>query len=311
MTKKVKVGLGVFILLVCLSCLFIVSFVNSRAESFITNVISSSTNKEVLIGNVVYKFPLSLHAVDINIGRQLQIKEVYARLNIESVFSGDKIIIKDLKFIQPNFAIYKDKDVKKVPYSDGRSNSSKRNSKLGNLSSSKKKLRINKLKVENGIIDYVNNQSKKRFSVYLDSVDLTMNQLFFPLEDVKSEFTLKAHVNQDRLPIKASQFNAKGWINYPKKNLDALINISQKDGTSALSATAKSINNDMVVEGEILLNHLLATQNQESSIYSVNDLVYGIVEQMDASLGANFSFETKMDNFKISKVSFSGEVSTK
>jgi hypothetical protein len=311
MKKTISIITIFFLIALCL-CLGFSSYVNKNVKKVLVELLQSNVHSDVSIAYVKYKFPFQIYAVDASLAGKLQIKEIYAFLKPSSFFDKENITFKTIQFIEPTLTIYKTKSLQERVVSVDE-NVKKLEKKLdkkvvkNKKSQSKRNLVIDQILVKEGKIDYVNQLSEKEFSILLEAVYLRMNEIAFPLVKKSLNFTLTAQLKQDRLPITASQVKAEGWINYLAKDLDANISIFETDGEASFTAKAVSRNNAMKVEGKVKLDHLIELEN-DVKINSIDSVLHTVLNETNLVVGADFSFETKMDDFRFSKVSFSGSL---
>ncbi len=95
--------------------------------------------------------------------------------------------------------------------------------------------------------------------------------------------------------------------------MDGQLRILEKSGRAGLNARLVSKNNLMRVKGDLQLSRFLTSVKKETSreskkSESVDKIIFGALSSLNVDIGAKFSFETKMDDFRLSKVAFSGNV---
>jgi len=68
----------------------------------------------------------------------------------------------------------------------------------------------------------------------------------------------------------------------------------------------------MQVAGEVKFQSILmGMKKTDTEASAVNDLLSSVLSSSGVEIGAKFSFNSKMDNFRPEKVSFSGNVVTR
>ena len=99
-----------------------------------------------------------------------------------------------------------------------------------------------------------------------------------------------------------------------KRDMDGHIVITEPDGHVGLKGQFISRNNDMDVQGELTIRDIFhgeAGHQAKSQSSNVNQLVMDSLSTMGLEIGARFHFKTKMDDFRVTAVSFEGNVSSK
>jgi uncharacterized protein involved in outer membrane biogenesis len=171
------------------------------------------------------------------------------------------------------------------------------------------KLLIKSLRVKNGRFHFTDESNGQVLSFQLDNLQMTIEDLAFPIASMATTFTLKGVLIKENAPLSGSLVQSSGWIDLAQKDLDGSLLISQVDGKSGLSAHAIAKNNDLNVEGKIKAQNLFQPVDKPLET-TVNNIVLNTLSNMGIEIGANFSFNTKLDDFRIEQISFSGSVST-
>ncbi len=188
---------------------------------------------------------------------------------------------------------------------------------------------IDKLVVKNGTIDFFGHSSAENiFALSIRGVNFRSQKASFTLEGRRVKFDLTALiVGQDKRTI-GGRVESRGWINLAKKDMNGDFKIVNLDGrifslfygetmnkrfkniTADLSAHAESTNNDMIVKGKLTVKNFEFNiqEDKETKKFFPEDLLLGSFQSMAKGMSIDFKFKTKMDNFKMESVSFSGNI---
>jgi len=178
------------------------------------------------------------------------------------------------------------------------------------LSTPDQEWKISKLQIRKGSVEYFKSLDYK-FAFSLENVFLTAEDIIFPLKPVHTNFHLTGILDKDKFPLSGSRVEGAGWIDLIQKDMSSRFKVLEKDDRAGLTANIVSKNNQMRVEGDIQVRNLSFTPETETQEESVQNMIFGALSSMGVAIGAKYSFETKMDDFKISNISFSGNVSTR
>ena len=107
-----------------------------------------------------------------------------------------------------------------------------------------------------------------------------------------------------------STIKSEGWIDLARRDLDGQVLVLEKGDRIGLNAHAVAKNNDLSVTGKVLAKNLFSTEQKDKLEGKVDDFVLSALSNIGVEIGADFSFKTKLDDFHIDEISFSGSVST-
>jgi len=325
----------IFILFAILLILFFVSvsmYVKFYGKSFIEETLQNALNRDVAIEKVSYYFPLNLRAQNIRIAHLIEGKkffeaeEINAKISISGVFQG-RLAFDSVVFIKPVVMIEKiatlqdtrEKPIRRygVTAPPKQSDSTVVNGASdvdGNQNKNKQtRVSIEHLVFSQGRFQYTNSSINKNFSFAMEDVYLYARHLVFPFEVGRTKFKISGRLIKEGNPLSGSSVEGHGWVDIVKRDMEARIEVVEADGSVGMTAEAVSKNNDMEVKGEIKFQNILmgASKEDPSDTTTVNNLISSVLSSAGVEIGANFSFKTKMDNFRPEQVSFSGSVVTK
>ncbi len=294
-------------------------------KSFLQSSLQTAIQRNVDVGELFYQFPFGFRVRNFNVEGVLQAKEVRGQISLESAFSRE-IQITSVHLIEPIVTVEKIaalSGVETVPETTSEPDSSSKKEEVSKpeivlrkgVGEAKKriKIRFNHIFVEDGQVSYIRESGDKDFSFRLEDVDLKVDHFVFPMESVETAFQISAVLKEVKDPFLGSVIEGEGMVNVVQKDMDGTFQLIQAGQDSGLTAHMVSKNNNMVVDGQVNMNSsVLASkaQKKEESL-SVDNLIFGALSSMGIEIEAQFSFETKMDDFRIENISFSGGVGAK
>jgi len=326
-------------LLLWFTILFILFFVaasfyiKAYGKGLVEEALNAALKRDVVLGEASYHFPLGFRAQDVRIAQStgggdfLEAQSVIIQLAPEAIYQR-RLVFDSVIFTKPSIVI---KDVKKpeeesqeqarrygmvVPPVQPEISSDQGSSPVVRSSRDKNgqtEVTIKRFVIKQGRLQYVNGLTEKGFSFNLEDVQLKAKQLAFPSAPGRSEFSVSARLVKEGTPLSGSNVEGHGWVDVMKRAMEARVEVVEENGIVGLTAKAVAKDNDMNVTGEIRMHNLLrgVSKQASSDASTVNDLVLNALSSAGVEIGAQFSFKTKMDDFQVGQVSFSGNVVTK
>ncbi len=318
-------------LLILFCFLFILGFIAASfyvkiyGRSLVERALNTSLKRNVVLGKVSYRFPLGFGAQNVRIsqslegGEFLEIRKIVAQLSPDAIFRK-KFAFDSVVLIEPSVVIENVKgDEDDFPGKIRRYGvivppvrSEGEGVETSQTMDGQTEISIGKFIVKQGRLLYIDGLTEKGFSFSLEDVQLKVGLLVFPPKSGQSEFNISALLIKKGNPLSGSHVEGAGWIDIVNRDMEARIEVVEEDGTVGLTAQAVSRANDMEVKGEIKMQNLLrgVAKSTSSETSTVNDLVLNALSSAGVKIGARFSFKTKMDNFQLGQISFSGNVVT-
>jgi len=134
----------------------------------------------------------------------------------------------------------------------------------------------------------------------------------YPFEERKIQVNVKAQLEGEQLPFSESVVFAEGWMDLKSLDMDEAVVLKDTSGAEILAVNFKSKNNNMAVAGKVNMAELLAQgmsgQEKEDSI---QNLLWGTLGSEGVNMMSQFSFQTKMNDFHLRNISFSGKLELK
>ncbi len=302
MRKKIFIWICI-IFFASFSAIF--SYIQVYGKSILSSGLSEAFNEEVSFMDVSYHFPVGISASNVKVGHFLQIEKIGAQLVVFSLFSKN-IVLSRVELIRPVFVIQQAKEVKTLESKPEELESFSLNS-LDNPASQPWKIQIKKLFVLDGVLQYIGESEKKSF--HLIQLALNLQNLYLPLESVETQYDLKGVFQKEDKLISNMEIGIDGWTNFLKKNMGGHFWIGDKEKLLKVRGAIISAENAMTVNGKIILSKekefLIESLSEKSMI---ENMILKGLEATEVGLEIKFSFDTKMDNFGIKKISFSGNV---
>ena len=125
---------------------------------------------------------------------------------------------------------------------------------------------------------------------------------------METKFDLTAAITNGQLPFSGSKVQAQGFINVYKKDMNVNINVIEPDGKVSCAANLYSLNNDMTVQGKVQIKNLTDKPETETNPASFKDVFFAALQSSGLEITSAFNFKTKMDDFQVGAISFSGQI---
>jgi len=286
-------------------------YIATFGKNILVKTISSTLNQPVTIERLTYQFPYDLIASNVAVLNLFQTPKIQTRVDIKSLIDK-KVILTSLDILSPRVTLKRSFHEKSPVDRDVTSLETKKISPdESGMKFSNNNIYIHRFSIHNGSLLYSDPSSSHDLSFHLDRLQLQVGPLSFPVRSTRSSFDFTASLTKETLAFSQNAVKGTGWADLLRKNMNADIKIFNSDGRPDFKVHLYSKENDMTVQGSInLKNFLNSRQNEKPLENSIDQLVLGAFSSMGLEIGTDFSFKTKMDNFHLGKISFSGNVST-
>lgn len=271
------------------------------------SALSTGLKRNVAIGDLYYRPPFGLSASKVDVENLFKADAVFIDLNLSSLIQR-KIVVSNLMMVRPDFNIVN--PVKPAASLPAASDTAQGKSVKTNSESTTMSVHVNKILIEDGRLKYVVPKETQPFSFTLEHMGLKAENLDIPFESSQTPFSVSAQLISQKTPLSNSKIESSGWVNLGKKDMDATVKILEASNHAALVAKGIAKDNVMKVEGDLDMSSFPSMDKNAASSSNINQIVYGALSNMDMKIGAKFSFETKLDDFEIDNISFSGSVVT-
>jgi len=281
-----------------------------NGKALVEQAFYTTFNKRVHIGHIGYQFPLGVTVAKVDIDNFARIPSVSVQFSPEVIFNPSQIKIASVVFLKPLAVIEKFGSGKKEEGDAGISSlgqnllevqaplnkeENERNREpLGEVQEDQKGLSVNidRIIVKEGQLYFSQNSVEKDFSFKIENFGLETNNISFPVASTQTRFNFRGILVKKNLPFSGSHLQGQGWFNLAAKDMEGQLKVTGEDEQVGLSADVVSKNNDMTVKGNINMNNLLSKA----------------MDSLGFQIGGTFMFKTKMDDFQLNDISFSGNV---
>jgi hypothetical protein len=308
--KNLKAFLIFVVIVMVLLTAFVWFTIHQNGKEILAIALRSAFNRDVLVGQVSYAFPFGLEARDIVVKDVSQAKRVHVQCQWAALLLG-KVRFSSVEIDQPIIQIHQQMEVSKESGDTKAeavvSHVPSINKERPSSTSKPSEVTIEKVSIRSGRIDY----QDQRMAFALDQVDARFKNIVLPWKANQTQFDFKAQLISQGTPLNEDMVEGKGWFDIYQKNMQANVVILDKAG-AMVKAKVTALNNDMVVEGTFKVTDLLKgfTQDKVSEVDSVNNLVLTALSSMGMDIDGQFLLKTKMDDFEMANLSFSGNVRT-
>jgi hypothetical protein len=320
--KKIRVIIYILAVLIGVGFAGLHTFVSIKGRDLLTSKLYSVFQSEVSIGRVTTSFPLKLIVKDLEVKNWFKIKKVLAGSGIIDVLGGN-FILSDLKLEGVEFDIEKKKrgDQKQPPVN--------LETVAGNVAQVQESfflpenVILKRLTISDGIFTYIDS-TKSEAPIKIKVKDLNMRidnfQWPFSTSEVTS-FQLSGKVPWENIK-EEGRIDLKGWVNFYKKDMNAVIKIKDIDGIAIypyyaswididkarvekarldFNSSITGLNNNVTASCHLEMTQLTFKPKEEDvkeqRLEKITHVVIGLLKAMNqGKVVLDFNFKTKMDN---------------
>lgn len=166
---------------------------------------------------------------------------------------------------------------------------------------------IRNLRVNNGRIISPGHEQEDAVGVYLTDVAIDAKNVPLSGQEMDTVFKLSGKVLDNRSAATGNDFKGEGWVNWPKRNMQADVSVSRWRDQFDVDLKAVSVNNDMKVSG-----HMISRKDPEVAAAPEGqpaDLLSGLIKNSSLAMDMTFAFTMKMDRWELRNIDFSGNLS--
>ncbi|MBF0523424.1 MAG: hypothetical protein HQL24_10285 [Candidatus Omnitrophica bacterium] len=313
--RAIFLGCVIFFLLSLIAVSFYVYFFGkTQLEILLTNRLG----RPVTIGMLFIDFPLGVKAFHAQIAGWVKAKEIQIQFSPETL-SGRTVVISGIKINSPIFQFGKwpkdnpaaageaknvdlSSEVKPLPHR------AKEPSLKMNFT---KQVLIREISVTHGRVAFQPDVFGRDLEVVLENLEAHSGEITLPLRSEQVMIDLKAALDAPQTPYDASVVIAKGWVDWPGRAMQAVSEIKSLNGDNKITAHLESVHNDLSVRGRIDASDMFTSFAGSKSKKNKTGAVLNALAGIGLNLGADFSFNTKMDAPKLTDVQFSGSMGVK
>ena len=188
---------------------------------------------------------------------------------------------------------------------------------------------VDKLVIHNGAVNFFDHSSGEHvFRLTIKNINLKARDISLSSSAPRTTFDLTAALLGREEKVSGGRIESRGWFNFAKKDMKGYLTVTDLDGrifspyydnangkglttfVADLTANLESKANDMTVRGKLKVKELAfkAAKEKDSGSFSVEDLILGGLQSLAKEITINYHFKTKMDDFKLESLSFSGNI---
>ena len=287
-------------------------YLNAYGTQLFQELLSSAFKRQVSFSKLIFKPPFAFHMVDLNIESLLKANRVDVYPNFNSFFSQkitiDRVILNNVEFVIRRQQI----DILKAQ-SEAEEIKEMVDSALNTISRSTKSMRIQEMIVRGGKMIYTDHRKDKSLDFTLHNMDVSAQNISLPQSDEDLFIQLSGMLQTEQKKLNGGSVRVDGWVNWNRRNAQLTLNVADRKQKNALKAVLTSSNNDMKVEGDLLVKNFGVPEEvkKEEGSKPLESVMTSVLSTVGVDVGAKFVFNTKMDDFEIENVTFNGTLSTK
>lgn len=307
-------------------------FVCFQGKKIVTARLQVVFEQPIEIGEIRWVLPLSLQIRDLHVGATLRVKEVVVGLGFMSSFNKG-INLSQVTLLEPQLVMHRSDD--SPPFLESKPQSPaeiQQNTQPSRetlpTKAPRPQLLIKTLVIKSGeihYIDHVPHEADK--AVVIRNINLRAANVALPLISSKTIFNFQATMGRDETSPIESRITGQGWVDAYKRDMESKIVIDDLDSKVILDllggeetllknaivdvmADLNSKNNEMQVVCQIKVNELVfrSPAKRKGDSISFEEILIDGLQRIGQGTKVNFRFKTKMDEFKIESMAFSGNV---
>jgi len=217
--KRILVWLFVIITIIA-SGLYI--FIQVQGKDLIEEKLTLILDRDVVIDDVRFVFPLGLRIDNLDVPGILHAKEARVQIGFPVILGRD-FVISNLVLNEPAIVFHRTKDSKIRMGEILEDTAPKQNflpKKAKPVQGVKKSrsrplgLIIDHLEVNNGQVDFSDQSLGKDLNIKFVDINLKSHAFSYPLKSVKTKYFLSAMILNDSAPFSGSRIESDGWVNF-------------------------------------------------------------------------------------------------
>lgn len=311
----------------------LVIYFQKNGKGLLEEALQAALKRNVRVsGGVFYQPPLGVKATKIDIENLMHVPSVTVQFNPEVFLTPSHLQIASVVFLKP-LAVVERFDKTELDQSVGKealpapaiapgkgsdvpapllSEVKPREEGAAVVVPHRKKIlsvTIDRFAVKDGQLYFTQHSAEREFSFKVEDIRLEARNVVFPFQSVRTQFDFAGKLLKQNLPFSGDKIKGNGWVNLAAKDMEGQLKVTGADEKVGLSADVVSQNNDMTVKGNVNMNNLLTSSPaREGSEASAFDYLSTTIASLGFQIGGTFMFKTKMDDFQLSNISFSGNV---
>ena len=299
--------------LIIVICIFILTTVlvgvvyfNNYGKDFFQKSLTEILKKDVKFDQIIFESPFTFHFINFSVDSFFSANRLDISPNLESLF-GKNILIDSLVIWGIDVDVdLKDSNIRNSAQEDLEK---ERGYHQGKTRDVEKVVIVKNLRIEGGQIHYGNYRYNNKLDFKLINCRLDAKDVSLPRIDRNISFTLSGILHDVREELEGGHILSEGWINWENRSSDLNLSVTSTEKKNVLSARLKSKDNDLTVEGKIVLNNFgIKIKNKDGDNKVIKNILSGVLSKVGIDVNASFSFDTQLDDFQITNVSFKGGI---
>jgi hypothetical protein len=320
--KKIKIIIYILVLLIGVAFAGLYTFVSIKGRDLLISKLHSVFQSEVLVGRVTTSFPLQLIVKDLEVKNWFKIKKVLSGTGMIDVLRGN-FILSDLKLEGIQF------DLEKRKHGDQTQPTVDLGTVAGNVAQVQESfflpqhIILKRLTISDGTFTFTDyTKSDTPIKITVKNLNMRIDNFQWPLiaSEVTS-FQLSGKIPWENIK-EEGKVDLKGWINFYKKDMNAVIKIKDIDGISIhpyysswvdidkarvekarldFNSNLTGLNNNVTASCHLEMTQLTfkpkEEQEKEPRLERITNVVVGLLKAMNqGKIVLDFNFKTKMDS---------------
>jgi hypothetical protein len=302
--REIIVGLLMLVLAACVAGFWFVAF---KGKPLLVKELRRLTGHEVTVATVRPVFPAGLKLTGFKIETLLDAPRVVVFVDPLALVGGKvRLMLVELEAPQINIDAAKlSGEPEDATDNTGVASSASAVSVSENAG---ERVTLGVLKVRGASVMFQHPSAGRTW--ILEHVDAELRHIPLDGQPLRTDIIVAASLEKMNVPFVGHLLKIRGWANWPRRDMQVLLEALDDAGRPGLSANAVSRNNEMVVSGKARLS--LGQQKQSSGKKSrmVEDVVLGLLEASGTEVESEFSFKTRMDRPEIGAVALKGVITT-
>ena len=320
--KKTRVIIYILVILILLVFAALHTYVSIKGRDLLSSKLHSVFQSEVLIGRVTTSFPLKLIVKDLEVKNWFKVKKVLAGSGIIDVLGGN-FILSDLRLEGVEF------DLEKRKRGDQAQPPVNLETVAGNVAQVQESfflpehIILKHLTIADGTLTYIDyTKSETPIKITVKDLNMRIDNFQWPLSASEvTSFQLSGKVPWENIK-EEGKVDLKGWINFYKKDMNAVIKIKDIDGIAIypyysswididkarvekarldFNSNITGLNNNVTASCHLEMTQLTfkpkEEQVKEERLERIAHVVIGLLKAMNqGKVVLDFNFKTKMDN---------------
>ncbi len=290
------------VLVVVIAALTVAAYVcvEYLSKDFLSQKLSESFDRRVDITDVSYHFPRGIRLDGMRVEDLFDVQRMYVYPNWRTLLESI-VEIRQVEMIGFKISLDRDWSSSKAKVEGDDDSSAQRDSM-------NKSILIKEVRIRSGKVDGLAANHNLFKGSTLSNIRADIRDVYLPIRSTKVDYRMEAMLQMPNTPFASSRLDMKGWINVIRRDMEGLLNVFNQQGVNQVSAEINSTDNNVIVHGFISHQGELGKQLGATPVESVGELLFRSMADTNVHVGTNFTFETKLDTFRIGRVVFEGVV---